>query len=123
MRFIPITVAALIVALAAGAAGYMSRPTIEKTGWLGPRSGGLAADDKDSAQPVPRPAVTALGRLEPETEIIGVGLTAGSRVERLGEKVAEGAFVTKGEPLAYLDSYSELLAARNLAQVQLDEAK
>src|SRR5262249_37784911 len=35
----------------------------------------------------------------------------------------EGAWVAKDEPLAYLDSYDELLAARELAQAQLDEAK
>jgi HlyD family secretion protein len=67
--------------------------------------------------------VTALGRLEPESQIIQVSAPVGSRIERLGERVKDGAVVTEGEPLAYLDSYSECRTARDLAQAQLDEAK
>ena len=101
--------------------GYFGLPYLQRTGYLGslgkdPRS--TAGADGES-----RSAVTALGRLDPVTEIIGVGIPAGSRVDRLGDKVKEGAFVKRGEPLAYLDSYPELLAARDLARAQLDEAK
>jgi HlyD family secretion protein len=69
----------------------------------------------------PRTAVTALGRLEPESEIVAVGLPAGSRVDRL--LVEEGAWVGKGEPLAYLDSHGEMAVARDLARAQWEEAK
>src|SRR4051794_38143443 len=99
----------LVAAILAGvAAGFVARPAVEKSGALNLLTRGTAPDARETGLEN-RVAVTALGRLEPETEIIQVGVPAGSRVERLGEKVKEGAFVTRGEPLAYLDSYAELV--------------
>ena len=110
-----------VAALAAG--GYFGLPYLERAGYFGSVGKGPRTTGADSSDGESRSAVTALGRLEPITEIVGVGIPAGSRVDRLGDKVKEGAFVKRGEPLAYLDSYPELVAARDLAQAQLDEAK
>src|SRR5262249_4720637 len=71
----------------------------------------------------PVSVITALGRLEPESEIIDVGAPAGSRIDRLGPKVKEGAIVNRDDPLAYLDSHKELAAAWELAKKQYEEAR
>jgi HlyD family secretion protein len=65
--------------------------------------------------------VAASGRLEPGTELIAVGLPAGSRVQHV--EVKEGDWVKKGAPLAYLDSFDEMDAAVKSAAAQLDEAR
>lgn len=71
--------------------------------------------------PVPRVQVAALGRLEPSGEVIQVGGPAGSRIDRL--LVAQGDWVEAKQILAYLDSYDERQAERDLAQSQLQEAE
>jgi HlyD family secretion protein len=101
----------LVTAAAAGAAGFYGQQLLSE---FGGRS-------KPPARPDRPEKVTARGRLEPETEIVAVGLPTGTRVQRL--EVTEDRWVKKGEPLAYLDSYDELQAARNSAAAQLAEAK
>jgi HlyD family secretion protein len=110
----------VVVALVAGVAGVFGHPYLQKMGVLSP--GDTRAPQPNGKSDSAR-AVTALGRLEPESEVVQVSVPAGSRIERLGEKVKEGAYLGKDEPLAYLDSYPELLAARDFAQSQLNEAK
>jgi len=67
------------------------------------------------------PRVGALGRLEPEGEVVRV---AGPPGERLGELlVAEGERVRAGQVLARLESYRERLAEREYAAAQLQEAR
>ncbi|MFN4280040.1 ABC exporter membrane fusion protein [Thermosynechococcus sp.] len=66
--------------------------------------------------------ITALGRLEPEGEVVAV--SAPSMTERLGQLlVREGDRVVAGQPLAYLDTYPERKAERDLAASQLREAR
>jgi HlyD family secretion protein len=64
--------------------------------------------------------ITALGRIEPAGEVIKVGGPSGERIGRL--LVKEGQTVTLGQPIAYLESYDEQLASRNVAQSQLNDA-
>jgi HlyD family secretion protein len=65
--------------------------------------------------------VTALGRLEPETEIVEINVTQGTRIDRV--LVKEGQRVASGVPLAYLDGHGEMEAGRDLAAKQLEEAE
>ncbi|PZD74180.1 Macrolide export protein MacA [Acaryochloris thomasi RCC1774] len=65
--------------------------------------------------------VTALGRVEPEGEIIKIGAPAGERILRM--LVQDGQEVKQGQAIAYLESYPEQLAERDLAKSQLQEAK
>jgi HlyD family secretion protein len=69
--------------------------------------------------------VTALGRLEPEGEVIKVsasGAAEGNRIDRL--LVKEGDTVKTGQPIAILDSHDRLSAALDRAtdQVRVAEA-
>jgi HlyD family secretion protein len=66
-------------------------------------------------------SVVALGRLEPEGEIIKVGGPTTERIARL--EVAEGDVVKRGDVLAYLESYEERKAERDYAASQLAEAQ
>jgi HlyD family secretion protein len=76
----------------------------------------------EQTTPAPRQVtVAALGRLEPEGEVIRVGGPQGDRISEL--LVAEGDYVSRGEILAYLESYEERLAERNYAATQLAEAE
>jgi HlyD family secretion protein len=76
----------------------------------------------EEAAPAPRQVmVAALGRLEPEGEVISVSGPQGDRISQL--LVAEGDYVQQGEILAYLESYEERLAERNYAASQLAEAQ
>ena len=69
----------------------------------------------------PAHTVTAMGRLEPDSEIIDVSAPAGSRIDRLAVK--QGDYVEQGAPLAYLDSSAEMTAARDYAKAQWESAK
>ncbi|MGA0201251.1 MAG: HlyD family secretion protein, partial [Prochlorotrichaceae cyanobacterium] len=84
-----------------------------------------AAQSQNSPEPVPvapeQVKVVALGRLEPQGEVIQVGGSGGARIDRL--LVKEGDWVQENQVLAYLDSYDERLAARDLAASQLREAE
>jgi HlyD family secretion protein len=68
-----------------------------------------------------RPAVTALGRIEPEGEVIDISGPSGERIGQL--LVQEGQQVKKGQPLVYLESYQERQADRDFAADQLREAQ
>jgi HlyD family secretion protein len=101
----------LATALMAGAGGFFVRGLVPSS---------------FQKKPVPSPdtsrtKVASLGRLEPSSQVIAVGLPAGSRVQRL--TVHEGEWVPKDHILAYLDSYNEMAAACEIARVQLEEAK
>jgi HlyD family secretion protein len=65
--------------------------------------------------------VTALGRLEPETEVLEINVMPGTRLERV--LVKEGERVAAGAPLAYLDGHGEMEAGRDLAATQVEEAQ
>jgi HlyD family secretion protein len=68
------------------------------------------------------PAVSALGRIEPSSEIINLG--AGVSPDRLDSLfVARGDLVKKGDLLGYLGSYSEQIAQRDFYRAQLEEAQ
>jgi HlyD family secretion protein len=64
--------------------------------------------------------VVALGRLEPEGGVIQVGGPPGDRLARI--LVEDGSEVEKGQELVYLESYSDRLAEKDLAESQLQEA-
>ncbi|WP_318781314.1 ABC exporter membrane fusion protein [Amazonocrinis nigriterrae] len=66
-------------------------------------------------------SVAALGRVEPQGEVITIGGSVGERIDKL--LVQEGQQVKVGDVLAYLDSYQEQLAAKNAAATQLQEAR
>lgn len=76
---------------------------------------------KDVSGPVARTGVAALGRLEPESEVIDVSGPAGTRVVTLFVK--EGDWVTAGDHLAHLDGYAQRLAAKERAGVLLQEGR
>ncbi|MBW4456011.1 MAG: efflux RND transporter periplasmic adaptor subunit [Nostoc indistinguendum CM1-VF10] len=65
--------------------------------------------------------VVALGRLEPEGEIISVTGQLGERIARL--EISEGSFVKTGQIIAFTESYNEQLQERDLAASQLAEIK
>ncbi|MBD1868659.1 HlyD family efflux transporter periplasmic adaptor subunit [Cyanobacteria bacterium FACHB-471] len=76
----------------------------------------------EETAPAPRQVtVAALGRLEPEGEVVNVSGPQGDRISEL--LVAEGDYVRQGEILAYLESHEERLAERNYAASQLAEAQ
>jgi HlyD family secretion protein len=83
-----------------------------------------AKPEQTAPQTAPTPQrqeVVALGRLEPQGEVIRVGGPNGERIQRLTVQV--GDIVEQGTVLAYLESYEERLAERNHAASQLAEAK
>lgn len=82
-----------------------------------------AEEQSLNAKPAKR-EITALGRLEPEGEVLNVSGPNGPNGERIGQLlVREGQFVKAGQSLAYLESYEERLAERDLAANQLAEAQ
>jgi HlyD family secretion protein len=75
--------------------------------------------NKEAKQP---PAVAALGRIEPASEIINVH--AGFSPDRLESLfVARGDLVKKGQVLGYLGSHAEQIAQQDMFRAQLEEAK
>jgi HlyD family secretion protein len=68
-----------------------------------------------------RVEVVALGRLEPQGQVVRVGGPTGERIQRLNVK--EGDRVEQGAILGYLESYAERLAERDRAASQLVEAQ
>jgi HlyD family secretion protein len=110
----------LVVAVAvAGTAGFLGHALY--TGQLGSLFG-LASAAPKNADKDRQSFVTALGRIEPETEIIDVGVPTGSRIGSVLVKVGDTVKEGKTE-LARLDSYEEMEAAWNLAKVQFEEAE
>jgi HlyD family secretion protein len=91
----------------------------------------LQAYFQSSANPVPadegpssaanRLVVAALGRLEPEGQVIDVGAPAGDRLGRL--LIEEGQMVQAGEVLGYLETYGERRAEKEWIASQVREAQ
>lgn len=79
------------------------------------------AEEEEVAPPPRQVTVAALGRLEPEGEVIDVGGPVGERIVRLN--VQQGDYVRQGDVLAYLESYDERKAERDYAASQLQEAR
>jgi HlyD family secretion protein len=71
--------------------------------------------------PSGRACVTALGRLEPEGEVVDISVPAGDRLDRL--LVRENELVEAGQILAYLSSHAERRADRDAVASQLAEAR
>lgn len=80
----------------------------------------LEAEQAEVPAPV-RVEVVALGRLEPSGEVVRVGGPTGERIQRL--EVRQGDIVQTGAVLAYLESYDERRAQRDVAAAQLAEAE
>jgi HlyD family secretion protein len=68
-----------------------------------------------------RVEVVALGRLEPQGQVVRVGGPTGERIQQLNIK--EGDRVAKGAVLGYLESYPERLVEHDRAASQLIEAQ
>lgn len=66
-------------------------------------------------------AITALGRIEPEGEVINVSGPSGERVGQL--LVKEKQWITQGQAIAHLESHSERQVEVELAQSRLKEAQ
>ncbi|WNZ23302.1 HlyD family efflux transporter periplasmic adaptor subunit [Leptolyngbya sp. NK1-12] len=76
----------------------------------------------EEAAPVPqRVEVVALGRLEPQGEVIRIGGPLNERIQRL--LVKQGDLVKAGDVLAYLESHDERKAERDYAATQVAEAE
>jgi HlyD family secretion protein len=67
------------------------------------------------------PAVAALGRIEPSSEIINIGAGLSDRLEFLF--VARGDTVKEGQLLGYLGGHDEQIAQRDRYRAELEEAK
>jgi len=69
-------------------------------------------------------AVTALGRIEPQGEVIQVSVSQMAGSNRVGELlVKQGESISKGQVIAILDSKERRLATLNRAQQQVKIAK
>ncbi|MBW4653027.1 MAG: efflux RND transporter periplasmic adaptor subunit [Kaiparowitsia implicata GSE-PSE-MK54-09C] len=68
-----------------------------------------------------RVEVVALGRVEPDGEVVRLGGPAGERIQEL--RVRQGDEVQAGEVIAVLESYGERQAERDYAATQLAEAQ
>jgi HlyD family secretion protein len=110
----------LLLVLTALVAGYVAVAYTAYT--LGRSSPAPAEDDNalTAADDTSRP-VKALGKLEPEGEVITIGIPGADRLEAV--HVKEGDEVEKGQELARLQSHSDRLAERELAASQLEEAR
>jgi HlyD family secretion protein len=87
-----------------------------------PTSEKLRSGDKKPVATLPqRVEVVALGRLEPQGQVVRVGGPTGERIQWLNVK--EGDRVAKGAVLGYLESYQERLVERDRAASQLVEAQ
>ena len=85
-------------------------------------SGPPIAESAASQSPEPPAAVAALGRIEPQSEIINLG--AGATPSRLDALFVErGDAVTRGQLLGYLSGHAEQVAQREMFAAQLEEAK
>lgn len=81
-----------------------------------------AAETEAPVAPKPlKRNISALGRVEPQGEVITLGGPTGERVGQL--LVQEGQTVTKGQPLVYLESYQERQVEKDLAASELAEAR
>src|SRR5262245_44853205 len=85
------------------AAGAIGVVVVAGAAWLMTRPGPPPVTTRRE----PPARVSALGRLEPESGIIDVSGPAGARIQRFETAIKEGAQVTRGDVIAYLDSYPE----------------
>lgn len=85
------------------------------------RPGEQAADSEAVVTTPARTSITALGRIEPQGEVVTVSGPTGERIGQL--LVKEGQQVQADQPLAYLENYQERLAERNAAASELAEAQ
>jgi HlyD family secretion protein len=108
-----IALAACLLALAGGAAYALIAGL-----WSSAQQAAVGAEHNK-----PRQAVAALGRMEPQSEIInlGAGTSSPDRLERLF--VARGDPVKKDQVLGYLGGYAEQVAQQEMFKNQLEEAK
>ncbi len=91
-----------------------------------PTRSAVAAAPADAPGVPAATAVAALGRVEPQSEIInlGAGGLGGAPQDRLEAlHVNRGDPVAKGQELGYLAGRVEQIAQRDYVQAQLDEAK
>jgi HlyD family secretion protein len=82
---------------------------------------GRTLEAEEAADRAGRRAVAALGRLEPEGEVIDVGAAAGDRLGSL--RVVEGQTVQAGEVLGYLETHAERRAEKEWIATQVREAQ
>lgn len=123
----PGTLIAVLVATALGVAGFGIYLALRPSSTS--QSESLPTSSPTSEQSTN--AITALGRLEPEGQVIKVAASSSSgsatpifgspRVARL--LVQEGAQVKAGQPIAVLDVYDRLVAAAMESQAQVQEAQ
>ncbi len=93
--------------------------------WLGLSQQGATQSASESSEGAVEtrlpPRIGALGRLEPEGEVLRISGPTGERVGEL--LVAEGDRVVAGQVVARLESYAERAAEREYAAAQLQEAR
>jgi HlyD family secretion protein len=80
-----------------------------------------SASARAGSETTPRRVVTARGRLEPESEVIGVGAAPDDRIGTI--RVVEGQTVHAGDALVYLTTHEERQRERDYAASQLEDAR
>jgi HlyD family secretion protein len=105
------------IAIALGLLGFGAYSLISANRQKAQEQAALAAQSEQTE----RVSVAALGRVEPQGEVIVVSGPMGERLASL--EVDRGDWVIAGDPIAYLESYQEALANRDLAARRLVEAE
>jgi HlyD family secretion protein len=111
-------IAALLFTMASGAVGIIPFGDAASDRVWSVRVFGNAARAADAR---PSTAVGALGRVEPESEIVNVNAAAPDRLDSL--LVHRGDPVSRGQIIGYLDGYAEQEAQEKLVAAQLEEAQ
>jgi HlyD family secretion protein len=109
-------VAAVVVIVALGAVGVVFYAMSGGDEDVAGSGAGSGADDVRAGAT----QVTALGRIEPRSEVIDVSGVAGSRL--LALETEEGDYVERGAVLARLYGFDERSAARDAARARLSDA-
>ncbi len=79
---------------------------------------------KQAESPPPQKFVTALGRIEPQGEIVKLTAPSGVSGAIVTElKVAEGEQVTEGQTVALLDGFEQAMATVNEAKTRVEMAR
>jgi HlyD family secretion protein len=113
-RAVVVVVAFLVLATMYALVASRASPSVDSH----QEPSGARADGPQSAA---RRTVTARGRLEPESEVIGVGAAPDDRIGTI--QVVEGQTVHAGEALVHLTTYEERLRERDYAASQLEDAR
>ena len=113
-RAVIVVVVFVLVATMYALVGSRASPKVD------PRQESASAGAPGSVT-VTRRTVTARGRLEPESEVIGVGAAPDDRIGTI--RVVEGQTVHAGDALVYLTTYEERLKERDYAASQLADAR